>query len=154
MNTVMFNELPLGALFRVTNRTYTSSSIPDTDIFVKIKTSKGEFRAFNITEHPTEFYNTTYWDCAPSYTECTGWECEIIDDFYERAVPKTNVPLTSSTRKRFNCVLGNSDWDMSNNAYLALTDDQINLLEYLINETSIFNEDIGLMIIDTEFKAF
>lgn len=154
MSIIMFNELPLGALFRVVNNPSVTLPFSHSDIFIKVRNSKGKYRAFNITANPTYFGNTINWDNAPIYPECTNWQCEIIDNFYKRVIPKTNVPLTTSARKRFSCVLGNSDWDMSDNAYLMLTDDQINLLEYLINETSVFDEDVGLMVIDTEFKAF
>lgn len=153
MNTVMFNELPVGTLFRVVNKAKAKNPIPNTDIFVKVKTSKGKYKAFNITKNPFCFIGNTNWDYALIYPECKGWECEKVKDFYPTETQKT---FTSAppTGKRFNCVLGNSDWCMGDNAYLSLTDDQIELLEYLINEKSVFDEDVGLTVVDTDFKAF
>lgn len=150
MNTVMFNELPVGALFRVANKSKAKNPISDTDIFVKVRNSKGKYRAFNITKNPSCFVSVVTWDYAPTYPECKDWECEKFENFCTRAVPKTPVP----TEKRLNCVLGNSDWCMEDNAYLSLTKEQIMLLEYLINETSVFDEDVGLTVVDTDFKAF
>lgn len=150
MNTVMFNELPVGALFRVVNKAQAKNPISNTDIFVKVRNSKGKYRAFNITKNPFCFVDTVNWDYAPTYPECKGWECEKIEDFYTRAVPKT----TTSTKERINCVLGDPDWNKGDNAYLSLTKDQIILLEYLINETGVFDESVKLTVVDTDFKAF
>lgn len=79
---------------------------------------------------------------------------EKIEDYYTKPIQKIEPISTTPTKKRFNCILGNSDWDMEDNVLLSLTDDQISLLEYLINNANVFDEDVGLMVIDTEFKAF
>ncbi len=150
MNTVMFNELPVGALFRVVNKSKakTSHPISDTDIFIKVKNTKGKYRAFNITDNQFMFYGPIDWDYAPIYPECKDWECEKVEDFCTRTVSKT------STEKRLNCILGSPDWNKETNAYLSLTKDQIMLLDYLINETDVFDEDVELTVVDTDFKAF
>lgn len=154
MNTVMFERLPVGTLFRVISEPPAIHSFSHNDIFIKVK-KKGKYGAFNITVNPNYFNGTINWDFVPVYPDCENWECEKIEDYYTKPIQKIEPIPTTPTKKRFNCILGNSDWDMENNAHLSLTSDQIQLLEYLINETSTFDEDVGLMVIDTEeFKAF
>lgn len=152
MNTVMFNELPVGALFRVVSEPQVSDPFSHEDIFIKIRNSKEEDRAFNITKYSFYFDDNINWNTAPTYCKCTNWVCTKVSDLITETINKNNSNPTQSTEERFNYILGCPDWDMNDNAFLALTDSQFNLLDYLINETSIFDEDIRLMAVDTKFK--